>query len=40
MLLSADSKEERLAWCNKLNKALANIRAWDPDALRPQDFQV
>ncbi|XP_045117440.1 anillin-like isoform X5 [Portunus trituberculatus] len=40
MLLSADSKEERMVWCNKLNKALANIRAWDPDAMQPQDYQV
>ncbi|XP_063587619.1 anillin-like isoform X5 [Penaeus indicus] len=40
LLLSADSKEERILWCNKLNKALANIRAWDPDALRPEDYQV
>ncbi|KAG0725453.1 Anillin [Chionoecetes opilio] len=40
MLLSSDSKEERVGWCSKLNKTLANIRAWDPDALRPQDFQV
>ncbi|XP_042861086.1 anillin-like isoform X2 [Penaeus japonicus] len=40
LLLSADSKEERIVWCNKLNKALANIRAWDPDALRPEDYQV
>ncbi|XP_066988802.1 anillin-like [Macrobrachium rosenbergii] len=39
-LLSADSKEERIVWCNKLNKSLANIRAWDPDALRPEDYQV
>ncbi|XP_068229036.1 anillin-like isoform X3 [Palaemon carinicauda] len=39
-LLSADSKEERIGWCNKLNKSLANIRAWDPDALRPEDYQV
>ncbi|XP_042228386.1 anillin-like isoform X4 [Homarus americanus] len=39
-LLSSDSKEERIIWCNKLNKSLANIRAWDPDALRPEDYQV
>lgn len=39
-LLSSDSKEERILWCNKLNKSLANIRAWDPDALRPEDYQV
>ncbi|RXG61729.1 Single-stranded DNA-binding protein, mitochondrial [Armadillidium vulgare] len=40
ILLSADSKEERILWCNKLNKALANVRSWDPDALKPEDFQV
>ena len=28
-LLSADSREERLVWCNILNKALENLRAWD-----------
>ena len=28
-LLSADSREERLLWCNILNKALDNLRAWD-----------
>nr|XP_053651205.1 anillin-like isoform X3 [Cherax quadricarinatus] len=39
-LLSSDSKEERIIWCNKLNKSLANIRAWDPDALRPEDYHV
>ncbi|XP_076045559.1 uncharacterized protein LOC143027828 isoform X3 [Oratosquilla oratoria] len=40
LLLSADCKEERILWCNQLNKALANIRAWDPDALRSEDYQV
>ncbi|KAK4310082.1 hypothetical protein Pmani_018334 [Petrolisthes manimaculis] len=40
VLLSSDSKEERILWSNKLNKSLANIRAWDPDALGPEDYQV
>ncbi|MCL4126176.1 UNVERIFIED_CONTAM: hypothetical protein GTU68_024644 [Idotea baltica] len=40
ILLSADSKEERILWCNKLNKSLANVRAWDPDSLKPEDFHV
>ncbi|KAG0726292.1 Anillin [Chionoecetes opilio] len=30
MLLSSDSKEERVGWCSKLNKTLANIRAPGP----------
>lgn len=34
-MLSADTKEERIVWCNKLNRALANIRTWHCDALRP-----
>ncbi|KAG8188570.1 hypothetical protein JTE90_007176 [Oedothorax gibbosus] len=34
-LLSADTKEERIVWCNKLNEALANVRKWDAQALRP-----
>ena len=28
-LLSADSRNERLTWCDILNKALENLRAWD-----------
>ena len=28
-LLSADSRNERLTWCDILNKALDNLRAWD-----------
>jgi len=40
LLFAADCKEERILWCNKLNKIVANIRAWDPDALRPEDYQV
>ena len=40
IMLSADNREERLVWCDKLNRTLANIRAWDPDALRPEDFQI
>ncbi|XP_070199998.1 anillin-like isoform X5 [Littorina saxatilis] len=34
-MLSADTKEERIVWCNKLNRALANIRTWHSDAMRP-----
>lgn len=34
-MLSADTKEERILWCNKLNEALENIRAWQVDALKP-----
>ncbi|OWF52128.1 anillin-like isoform X3 [Mizuhopecten yessoensis] len=33
--LSADTKEERIMWCNKVNRALANIRTWHSDAMRP-----
>lgn len=28
-LLSADSRQERVLWCDILNKALENLRAWD-----------
>ncbi|ODM96833.1 Actin-binding protein anillin [Orchesella cincta] len=31
-LISADTREERDVWCHMLNKALANLRAWDPVA--------
>ncbi|XP_013408740.1 anillin isoform X2 [Lingula anatina] len=34
-LLSADTKEDRLVWCNKLNEALTNLRTWHADALKP-----
>ncbi|XP_052818530.1 anillin-like [Mya arenaria] len=34
-MLSADTKEERIVWCNKINRSLANIRTWHADALRP-----
>ncbi|KAL8608419.1 hypothetical protein ACOMHN_002652 [Nucella lapillus] len=34
-MLSADTKEERILWCNKVNQALANIRTWHSDAIRP-----
>ncbi|XP_076339704.1 uncharacterized protein LOC143240700 isoform X10 [Tachypleus tridentatus] len=37
-LLSADTKEERILWCTRLNEALGNIRRWDPQALQPLDF--
>lgn len=33
--MSADSKEERIVWCNKINRALANLRTWNADALKP-----
>uniref|UniRef100_A0A1B0FC10 PH domain-containing protein n=1 Tax=Glossina morsitans morsitans TaxID=37546 RepID=A0A1B0FC10_GLOMM len=29
-LMSADSKDERIAWCAHFNKALALLRAWGP----------
>ncbi|XP_060555678.1 anillin-like [Ruditapes philippinarum] len=34
-MLSADTKEERIVWCNKVNRALANLRTWHADAMRP-----
>ncbi len=34
-MLSADTKEERLVWCERLNEALANVRSWNSEALRP-----
>jgi len=34
-LLSADLKEERHQWCRQINRVLANLRAWDPDAQKP-----
>ncbi|XP_048253583.1 anillin-like isoform X3 [Haliotis rufescens] len=34
-MMSADTKEERIVWCNKVNRALANIRTWHSDALPP-----
>ncbi|KAF2352272.1 Anillin domain [Trinorchestia longiramus] len=40
LLLSADSSEERVEWCRKLNVALTNIRAWDPQATRPDHYHV
>nr|XP_039272836.1 anillin-like isoform X2 [Styela clava] len=33
--LSADTKEERIAWIESLNQALVDVRAWDMDALKP-----
>ena len=33
--MSADTKEERMLWCGRLNEALVNIRTWHADALRP-----
>ena len=35
-LLSADTREERVGWCGVVNRALQNIRAWDPTAFRPR----
>ncbi|CAL8072802.1 unnamed protein product [Orchesella dallaii] len=36
-LISADTREERDIWCHMLNKALANLRAWDPVAKQSVD---
>lgn len=33
--ISADTKEERMSWCAKLNEAIVNLRTWHSDALRP-----
>ncbi|XP_059096136.1 anillin-like isoform X2 [Tigriopus californicus] len=35
-LLSADTRDDRIGWCKILNRALENIRAWDPTAMRPR----
>lgn len=35
IMLSADTKEERILWCNSLNQVVENLRTWDPEALRP-----
>ena len=29
-LITADSRPERLVWCDVINRALENLRAWDP----------
>ena len=34
-LLSADTKDERVHWCSQVNAALTDMRAWDPEAMRP-----
>jgi actin-binding protein anillin len=34
-LLSADTKEERILWSDRLNIVLSNLRVWDPAALKP-----
>ncbi|KAK3597580.1 hypothetical protein CHS0354_018176 [Potamilus streckersoni] len=39
-MLSADTKEERIVWCNKINRALANLRTWHADAMRPIKAQI
>lgn len=33
--LSADTKEERIAWIECLNQALIDVRSWDMEALKP-----
>ena len=33
-LLSADTRDERLNWCNVLTRTLENMRAWDPSTYR------
>ncbi|XP_059140826.1 anillin-like isoform X2 [Physella acuta] len=38
--ISADSKEERIVWCNKINRTLANLRTWNADALKPSKPQA
>ena len=30
--LSADTKDERLLWMQKLNQILADLRMWQPDS--------
>jgi len=37
-LLSADSRNERVVWCDILNQALDNLRAWD--TVRPRSASV
>ena len=37
-LLSADTRDDRVAWCTVLQKAIDNIRAWDPRAFRFEYF--
>ena len=39
-MLSADTKEDRLAWCERINEALSNVRSWSPEALRPIKVQA
>jgi hypothetical protein len=31
-MFAADTKEEMNVWCKLLERALADIRAWNPDA--------
>uniref|UniRef100_H2ZBG3 Anillin n=1 Tax=Ciona savignyi TaxID=51511 RepID=H2ZBG3_CIOSA len=33
--LAADTKDERIAWIESMNQALADVRAWDTNALKP-----
>ena len=33
--LSADTKQDRVIWCDKLNACLRNIRTWNVNATRP-----
>jgi len=37
-LLSADSRNERVVWCDILNQALDNLRAWD--TVRPRSSSI
>merc|ERR1711981_1099762 len=37
-LLSADSRNERVVWCDILTQALDNLRAWD--TVRPRSSSV
>ena len=39
-LLSADTRDDRVAWCTVLQKAIDNIRAWDPRAFRSEHFII
>jgi hypothetical protein len=32
----ADTRDERISWCNVVNKALETLRAWDPTSARPR----
>jgi hypothetical protein len=36
----ADTRDERLHWCDVLNTALDNLRAWDPTSTRARSASV